>query len=55
MVKMYFNRNEHLSKCSCNDFTLCNTIWTIIMCVKDLLDMMMKNNGGMAIRYQQSY
>ncbi len=32
-------------------FTLYNIIWTIIMCVKDLLDMMMKNNGGMALQY----
>ncbi len=34
--------------------TLCNTIWTIIMCVKDLLDMMMKN-GDMESQYLQSY
>ncbi len=35
--------------------TLCNTIWTIIMCVKDLLGMMMMMNGDMASQYLQSY
>ncbi len=34
--------------------TLCDIIWMIIMCVKALLDMIMKN-GDMESQYLQSY
>ncbi len=34
--------------------TLCDTIWMIIMCVKDLLDMIMKN-GDKDSQYLQNY